>query len=815
MRTAGAATAQTSPAPIATITTPAPTTRATPGTSAFIPPSAATTASAAPATAVIPSWGASMCRSSATTGISARTTHATRSWAASIARAHVAIAGRTHRGRHIAASSVTFAVTGPVTDDRPRLRNLKWVDAGDDTGRVSRTPSKPPSALEYPPGGGMALTTGKSLGPYEILAPIGAGGMGEVYRARDTRLGREVAIKVMPEDLGATPEMRARFEREAKTISSLNHPNICTLFDVGREGDLDFLVMELLDGETLAARLSRGALPTADVLRFGSQIADALDKAHRAGVIHRDLKPANVMLTKAGAKLMDFGLAHARGVVGTSPVSGATRTSLTQSPTLAQPLTAQGTILGTFQYMAPEQLEGSEADARADVWALGVVLYEMTTGRKAFEGRSQASLIGSIMNHEPPAASTVSPLVPPALDQLIRACLAKDPEERIQTAHDVRLQLQWIQQGGSQAGVPAPVAARRRHRERILLGLAIASTAGLIGLAVAGMRRPGPRPPAPRVEIPPPPSIQFQDAPRVSPDGRYIAYNATDAGGSGRIYMRPLDALQAQPVPGTEGAGRPFWSPDSRFLAFFSGGKLKKIDVTGGPPIVICDAPTGSDGSWGTSGTILYDGGNNDPIRRVPAGGGVSADAVPSTASDQVGWPEFLPDGQHFLYLGLGARSLLRVGSLDSKETKELGVCDSQIKYVPQGYILFSRGGSLVAQRFDPRRLELSGDPIPIAEQVTTSVVGASDFHASDNGILVFSTRRAQNGKLVLHDRDGREVKTVQAPVGPLSPKLSPDGRSMLVRVRNDQSKGRDIWTMDLGRGIATRLTFDGGDENQ
>jgi Tol biopolymer transport system component len=418
------------------------------------------------------------------------------------------------------------------------------------------------------------------------------------------------------------------------------------------------------------------------------------------------------------------------------------------------------------------------------------------------------------MNHEPAAASSISPLVPPALDQLIRACLSKDPEERIQTAHDVRLQLQWIQQGGSQAGVPAPVAVRRRHREKLLLALAVLSTAGLLVLAAAGLMRTTPKAQVLRFEIPPPPTIQFQDSPRVSPDGRFIAYNATDSAGVGRVYLRPLDALQAQPLTGTEGAGRPFWSPDSRFLAFFSGGKLKKIDVSGGPPIAICDAPTGSDGSWGREGTILYDGGNNDPIRRVSASGGVPVDTVPSTASDQVGWPEFLPDGKHFLYLGLGARSVLRVGSVDSKESKELGSCDSQIKYVPQGYLLFSRGGSLVAQRFDARKLAFSGDPIPIAEQVTTSIVGASDFHASDNGILVFSTRRAQNGKLVQHDRDGREVKTLQGPSGMLSPRLSPDGRMMVVRVRNDQSKGRDIWVLDLGRDLATRLTFDEGDEN-
>ena len=302
----------------------------------------------------------------------------------------------------------------------------------------------------------MTLPAGTKLGPYEIVAPLGAGGMGEVYRAKDTRLGREVAIKVLPQHLSSNPEIRARFEREAKTVSSLNHPHICTLYDVGREGDTDYLVMELIEGETLAARLTKGALPLADVLKFGGQVADALDRAHRAGVMHRDLKPGNVMLTKSGAKLMDFGLARASGLGTTS--------ELTSSPTIAGPLTAEGTILGTFQYMAPEQLEGQESDSRADLWALGCVLYEMATGRRAFDGKSQASLIAAVMHTQPAPVSQVSSMSPPALDSLVAACLAKDPADRIQSAHDVKLQLSWIAAGGSQTGVPAPVVARRKSR---------------------------------------------------------------------------------------------------------------------------------------------------------------------------------------------------------------------------------------------------------------------------------------------------------------------------------------------------------------
>ncbi|HEX7879273.1 MAG TPA: protein kinase, partial [Candidatus Eisenbacteria bacterium] len=444
----------------------------------------------------------------------------------------------------------------------------------------------------------MTLAAGARLGPYEIVAPLGAGGMGEVYRARDTRLGRDVAVKVLPAHLADSPEGRARFEREARAISSLNHPHICTLFDVGREGDTDYLVMELVDGETLQKRLERGPLSSDEVLTLGRQIADALDKAHRQNMVHRDLKPANVMLTRTGAKLLDFGLARATGL--------ATQVSdLTSSPTLTRALTTEGAIVGTFQYMSPEQLEGQEADARSDIWALGVTMYEAITGKRAFDGRSQASLIGAIMNNEPPPITTVSTLAPPALERLIKGCLTKDPEERIQTAHDVKLQLQWIQEGGSQAGIPAPVAARRRSRERWLVVATTAST--LAAVALLAWKLTTPRAPTPvyRFEIPPPADVRFMDAPRISPDGSMIAYNAADSVGVMRIYVRPLNSLAARPLGGTEGTQRPFWSPDSRFLGFITGGKLKKVDVTGAPPIVVCDATTGADGSWSRSGDIL------------------------------------------------------------------------------------------------------------------------------------------------------------------------------------------------------------------
>jgi serine/threonine protein kinase len=663
----------------------------------------------------------------------------------------------------------------------------------------------------------MTLAAGTRLGPYEIVAPLGAGGMGEVYRAHDARLGRDVAVKVLPRHLTENPEVRARFEREARAVSSLNHPHICTLHDIGREGETDYLVMELVEGETLADRLAKGALAPEQVLRLGAEITDALDKAHRAGIVHRDLKPGNIMLARSGAKLMDFGLARSTGVAGAGGASATGITGLTQSPTMAQPLTAQGSIVGTFQYMAPEQLEGAEADARSDLWALGCVLYEMATGRRAFTGATQASLISSIMKDQPRPIAELQELSPPGLDRLVRACLEKDPAERIQTAHDVRLHLRWISEGGSQAGVPAPVAARRRSRERLAWVLAAGGGAAALALAVLHFGRPAPAPETLRFEVSSPSSIQTQDSPRISPDGRVLAYNATDSTGTSRIWLRPLGALMAQALPGTEGAHRPFWSPDSRFLGFMAGGKLKKISVTGGPPTVICDAPTGSDGTWGRRDVILFDGTGADPIMRVAATGGVATPQVRADSATkfvQLGWPEFLPDGRHFLFLSIQPQSTLHVGSIDSHEDRSLGPCESQVQYVAPGYLLFSRGGSLVIQRFDPRALALGGEPVPIAEQVGASGVGGSDFRASGNGVLVYSTRSAEAGELVEFDRGGNRRRVLSSPPGGLMPALSPDERRVAVRVLDPVSRTRDIWLIDRARDISTRFTFEKTNEN-
>ncbi|HEY6051349.1 MAG TPA: protein kinase [Thermoanaerobaculia bacterium] len=656
----------------------------------------------------------------------------------------------------------------------------------------------------------MSLSSGSRLGPYQIVEAIGAGGMGEVYKALDTRLERTVAIKVVPDHLSKDEDVRQRFEREAKTISSLSHPHICALYDVGSQDGVEFLVMEFLEGETLTDRLSKGPLPVEQLLRYAIEIADALEKAHRQGIIHRDLKPANVMLTKFGVKLLDFGLAKA--VAAVTPNS-----SMTALPTVAPNLTQAGTILGTFQYMSPEQLEGKEADARSDIFALGSVLYEMATGRKAFEGKSQASLIGSILRDEPAPISVVQPMTPPALDRVVKTCLAKDPEDRWQTARDVLLQLKWIQEGGSLAGLPAPVAARRKNRERIAWGVAGALALAAAALGFAFMRRA----PVPlrtvRFEIGTPEEVTSVDAPRISPDGRLIAFNAVDSTGKTRIWVRPLNALAARPLAGTDGTGRPFWSFDSRFLGFFADGKLMKMDATGGPAQKICDAQTGSDGTWSADGVILFDGRSTDPIMRVSATGGVPSIAVKPEASRKettVGWPEFLPDGRHFVYLATGAKpddSVYRVGMLDSTESLPLAPAQTLVTYAPPGYLLFVRDKTLVAQAFDLKSRKTKGEPVPLAEHIATDSVGLARFSVSRDGTLVYRTGESGN-RLLWVDRAGKDLETLGDPAEYHDPVFSPTADRIAFELDDPRNGKADIWVRDLARGVNSRFTFSAGD---
>ncbi len=664
----------------------------------------------------------------------------------------------------------------------------------------------------------MRLNPGTTLGPYEIVAPLGAGGMGEVYRAKDTRLGRDVAIKVLPEHLTSNPEVRARFEREARTVSSLNHPHICTLHDVGREGENEYLVMELVEGETLAQRLTRGPLPLPELLRIGVQIADALDRAHRAGIVHRDFKPGNVMLAKMGAKLMDFGLARVTGLGGTAAGSGITMAHLTQSPTMASPLTAEGTLVGTFLYMSPEQLEGREPDVRSDLWALGCVLFEMATGKRAFEGKSQASLIGAVMHTTPAPASSITPSLPPALESLIGACLTKDPEERIQTAHDVKLQLTWISQPASQMGAPAvgvAPAKRSARREPLAWGVAVLAIAAAAFFAWRSFgAKGGIGTQQLRFNVPIPNGVLAQSMPRVSPDGSRIAFTASDSLGRTVIWLRPLNSLAANPIPSTEGARPPFWSPDGRYLAFVAGGKLKRIPVAGGPAEVICDAPTGSDGSWSKDDVILFDGSDADPIYRVNASGGARAVAVPGDSVNQVGWPEFLPDGKHFLYMHISATgSKLMVGSLGGAKPKELPLAGSRTEYTREGYVLFARDRALFAQRFDARALKVVGEAFPIAEDLPTSASGVANFSVSDNGVLVYRATGTLMSRLVWIDRSGRQLGEVGSPANYRAPALSPDGNRVAVRAVDPGDDNLDIWVIDMARHTTSRFTYDAGDD--
>jgi serine/threonine protein kinase len=622
-----------------------------------------------------------------------------------------------------------------------------------------------------------------------------------------------VAIKILPEALANDPHFRERLDREARAISQVDHPNICTLFDIGEQDGAAFLVMQYLEGETLQERLSKGALPLEQVLKVATEIASALDQAHRVGIIHRDLKPGNIMLTKTGAKLLDFGLARAAA-------PAAAGAGLSMLPTTPANLTVQGTILGTFQYMAPEQLEGQEADARTDIFAFGAVVYEMLTGKKAFAGKSQATLIAAIINGQPAPVSQLRPLTPQALEQLVATCLAKEPDERFHSAHDLLLQLRWIAAGGSQAGVPAPIAARRKIRERVLWTLAAVSTLAAMSLALAMMNRPTKQEETTRFTIDAPPSPNLSINVAVSPDGRRLAFVGNTGIGRTGLWIRPLNRIAAQAVSGTEGAYLPFWSPDSRSLGFFADGKLKRIDVSGGPPRTLSDVSVGYGGTWNRQGVILFAPQIGGAIYRVSDSGGVPTPVTtPDSSRGETGhtFPSFLPDGRHFLYLA-GASPVtqrsVHVGTVDSKETRHLLTGNSPAIYVSPGYLLFVREGALIGQAFDAKRLTFTGEPVPVAERVGTySATGAAFFSASDAGVLAYQGGAPVDSQLVWFDRTGKRIGTLGDRGDYSSPVLSPDGTRVAVARRDPQTQTRDIWMLDLKRGTSSRLTFDPADD--
>ena len=664
----------------------------------------------------------------------------------------------------------------------------------------------------------MPLTSGTKLGPYEIVAPLGAGGMGEVYRARDTRLDRTVAIKVLPQHLADTPDAKQRFEREARAVSALNHPNICALYDVGSQDGTEFLVMEYIEGETLAARLEKGALPLDQALKVGIEVADGLDKAHRAGIIHRDLKPGNIMLTKSGAKLLDFGLAKE-----TLPL--ASGGSLTILATRTTPVTQAGMIVGTFQYMSPEQVEAKELDARSDIFSFGSVLYETLTGRAAFHGRSQLSVASAILEKDPDPISALVPLTPPALDRTVRKCLEKDPDNRWQTARDLLLELKWIAGAGSQAGVPAPIASHRKNRERI--AWAIAGVVSLVAIALTiGLVQRAPKPTQPirlnaelgtDATITRATSFRYGAAAIISPDGKRLALVGQASDKKTYLYIRSLDQLQATLLSGTDDARDPFFSPDSQWIAFFAEGKLKKISVQGGAAITLCDVPSDRGGTWSQDGTIVISGNTRVGLSKVSSAGGTPEPLTaldPQKAGDTHRWPQFLPGGKDVIFTSAVAADNfddadIAAYSAGTGKWKTILHGGSYARYLSSGHLVYVHKGTLFAVPFDAKRLEITGQPIPVVEGLTTNTdTGAAQFSVSDSGTLLYVAGDALRADVAIYwmDAAGKFTPIRETPgiYGDLA--VSPDGKRLAMDI-ND-GKRTDIWVLDLERDTLTRITF-------
>jgi len=666
----------------------------------------------------------------------------------------------------------------------------------------------------------MPLATGTKLGPYEILSPLGSGGMGEVYRARDTRLDRSVAIKILPAHLSSDPARKQRFEREAKTISGLNHPNICTLHDVGSLDGLDYLVMECVEGESLATRLEKGPLPTDQVLKIGTELADALDKAHRNGVVHRDLKPANIMLTKSGTKLLDFGLAKP-----TAPQ--ATLATLTTAQPQNSPVTQEGTIVGTFQYMSPEQIEGKELDGRSDIFSLGTVLYEMLTGKRAFGGKSQLSVASAILEKDPEPITNTLPLTPPALDRAIRRCMAKDPDDRWQTARDLSLELKWLATPTASTESARPVSAKAANKFKKYLPYLI-EAAAIIAAAYFLTPRLAHNSATTdhatiRATLLPPGKSQFASietdeggVPAVSPDGRYVVSPVHEADGKVRLWLRALSSNEGKILPGTEGSGHAFWSPDSHSIAFFASGKLKRTDIDSTSPYNIADANLGRGGSWNAEGTIIFSPSQSQPIFKVPATGGAPVavtklDKVQGNPSHR--WPQFLPDGRHFLFTLRSDRpneTGLYVASLDDPQPRLVLASAFNASYVSPGYILFVRDDALFAQRFDSSSLKLSGDPLPLPDRVALfSPALNALFSASNAGLLAYYPAQAgapTGANLVWYDRSGHKSE-LAAQMFLTASTISPDGASVALSGYAANEWLPKLWKFDFARGTKIPLT--------
>ncbi len=671
---------------------------------------------------------------------------------------------------------------------------------------------------------------GTRLGTYGITSHIGSGGMGDVYQAHDTKLDRDVAIKVLPEQFARDSERLARFQREAKLLAALNHPNIAAIYGLEQSGSTHYLVMELVPGLTLRERgAGERAVPVEEALAIAKQIAEALEAAHNSekGIIHRDLKPANVKVTPEGrVKVLDFGLAKAFAVEPSTE-------DMANSPTLTAAPTMQGVIMGTAAYMSPEQARGKHINKATDIWAFGAVLYELLTGKQAFQGEDVTDIIAAVVRAEPDW-KLLPEATPQSIRTLLRRCLRKDRRQRLQDAIDVRIEIEdalaWIAEGGSQVGAPAPVGISRKGRLRdIRLAWSVAAVLS-IALALgafAYFRRAPEEAQTMRFSVSPPDNWSLLStgitttAPvAVSPDGRRIAFLARSADGRSLLWVRSLDTLTGQALEGTEGALRPFWSPDSRFLGFFGGGKLKKIEISGGPAITLCDVPDGFGGTWGRDGVIVYTPTVGSALLKVSASGGAPSDAT-TLGQGESGhrMPYFLPDGRHFLYRAVISATNMKgpiyVASLDSAERKMLLEADSSNVLYTQGHLMFLRETTLMAQPFDAQRLELTGDAFPIAEQIQTQGAPlAGVFSASENGVLAYLTGTGAAGtRLVWFDRTGKQIGIPGDTAAYADLQLSPDGKRASVSLPDQASKGRDIWVYDLERSLKTRFTFDAADE--
>lgn len=654
---------------------------------------------------------------------------------------------------------------------------------------------------------------GIKLGRYEIRSKLGAGGMGEVYRARDTELGRDVAVKVLPTSFSADSNRLQRFQQEACAASALNHPNILSIYDVGKHDGSPYVVSELLEGETLRKRIGGTALGQRRAIDYALQIANGLAAAHEKGIIHRDLKPDNIFVTNDGrVKILDFGLAKLTQLDGDQ--------AQTDIPTRRVD-TDPGVVMGTVGYMSPEQLKGRAVDQRSDIFSFGAILYEMLSGRRAFHGESTAETMSAILKEDPSELSETNKTVSPALERLVNHCLEKNPEARFHSARDLTFALESVSGSASipsQAVVAPPITQQwiRRHALAAWIIAAVAIAVAIITFAVAYLRNPTKTETAKTIFfIPPPESNTFAAANDfISPDGRRIVFSANNKEGKRQLWIRSLDSPDAQPLPGTEDALQAFWSPDSRYIGFFAGSKLKKIDISGGPAITLTDAVASHGGAWARGDVIIYGPTIGGPLYRISSNGGEAMQVTTIDASQSEtthAWPDFLPDGRHFLYLARSAnreKSAIYIGSIDSNERKFLINADSSPAYAPPGYLLLVRNRTLMAQPLDVDKLQLTGDQFPIVEQVGFNTANARAFvSVSENGVMVYRTRVFSDAQVSWFDRSGKQIAQAGTTGQLLGVVLSADDKRVAISRVDYQSGSSDIWIIDQDR--ETRFTFD------